>query len=297
VVLSEYELAQTSTAGEELRRKALGALGDLPPFSAILNRVMASLAGENVSFHKLGDLVEKDTVIAGNLLHLVNSALYARREAVNSVRHALSLLGIEKVRNAILSMSLSRMWRTMAMPAQFSMARFNMHSAAVAILADLAAQRLPVAYPEGAFVAGLLHDVGRLMIARALPEHLARIEALHDSSGRPRIECETEVLGFTHAELSADALEQWHLPPLIRTAVLNHHAPENDDPPAREIALSRLIDAANQYVNSTGASIGIAPEADCAEATRLESLGLEDEISRVISDFQAEYAAMSGFFV
>lgn len=295
MVLSEYKPARIST-GEELRRKALGALSELPPFPAILNRVMASLTGENVSFHKLGDLVEKDTVIAGNLLHLVNSALYARREAVNSVRHALSLLGIEKVRNAILSMSITRMWRAMAMPPQFSMARFNMHSSAVAILADLLAQRLPVAYPEGAFVAGLLHDVGRLMIARALPQDLERIEALHDSSGRPRIECETEVLGFTHAELSADALEHWHLPPPIRTAVLYHHAPEGDDPPPSEITLSRVIDAANQYVNSTGASINVAPETDCADESRIESFGLE-EISCIISDFQAEYAAMSGFFV
>ena len=75
-----------------LKDRAIRSLRELPPFSPILNRLLASLAQEDVSFMKLGDLIEKDPVLAGNLLHLVNSALYARRGSINSVRHALSLL-------------------------------------------------------------------------------------------------------------------------------------------------------------------------------------------------------------
>src|SRR5579883_2915807 len=101
---------------EGLRAKALRALGDLPPFSATLQRLTASLAGEDVSFSQLGDLIEKDAVVAGNILHLVNSALYARRGDITSVRHALSILGIDKVRNAVLGMSLARMWSKLPMP-------------------------------------------------------------------------------------------------------------------------------------------------------------------------------------
>jgi HD-like signal output (HDOD) protein len=82
-----------STPADKLSQRALGALGKLPPFSPILNKLLASLAGEDVSFAKLGDLIEKDTVVAGNILHLVNSALYARRATITSVRHALALPG------------------------------------------------------------------------------------------------------------------------------------------------------------------------------------------------------------
>ena len=128
--------------------KALRSVSSLPPFSPILTRLLASLAEENVSFATLGDLIEKDAVVAANILQLVNSALYARSGSISSVRHALSLLGTNKLRNAVLGMSIARVWNRVKMPPTWSMARFNMHSAAVALLSDLLAQRLPaVVYP------------------------------------------------------------------------------------------------------------------------------------------------------
>src|SRR5579863_2286656 len=115
------------------RDQALACLGKLPPFSPMLTRVIATLAEEDVSFGKVGELIEKDTVLAGNILKLVNSALYGRRGTVNSVRHAVSLLGIAKLRNATLSLSVSRMWSRLKTPPGWSGAQFNLHSAAVAI--------------------------------------------------------------------------------------------------------------------------------------------------------------------
>src|SRR5882672_4316133 len=115
----------TSVNAPSVRDRALVALGKLPPFSPILNRLMASLAHEDVSFAKVADLIEKDTVLAGNILRLVNSALYGLPGTVNSIRHAVSLLGINKLRNSTLSMSVSRMWNQVKTPQGWSMARFN----------------------------------------------------------------------------------------------------------------------------------------------------------------------------
>jgi HD-like signal output (HDOD) protein len=283
---------------EILKQKALRALAELPPFSPILNRLMASLAGEDVSFLKLAELIEKDTVLAGNLLHVVNSALYARRGTINSVRHALSILGVDKLRNAVLGMSITRMWNQTRTPAGWPVARFNMHSSATAILSDMVAQRLPVQYPEGAFVAGLLHDVGRQILALGLPGEYQRILELRES-GRPYLECEQEILGFTHAELSAGALAFWNLPEPIQTAVRYHHAPALDHSSLKpgEIALSAVVDAANQYVNSTGVSIMPQAGAGSADATALASLGIErDRMDDLLAEFEAEYNAMAQFF-
>jgi putative nucleotidyltransferase with HDIG domain len=272
-------------------------LGELPTFSPILNRLLASLANEEISFVKLGDLIEKDPVMAGNLLHLVNSALYARRGSINSVRHALSLLGINKLRNAVLGMSITRMWNQVHTPSSWSMARFNMHSAAVAILADLLAQRLNVIYAEGAFVAGLLHDVGRLLIALGLTEEYGRILQMHESEGKALVICEMEITGITHPELSAKALEIWNLPEPIQNAVRYHHNPASD-PSAKnqEITLSRVLDASNQYVNSLGVSI-LKKCPDTADATLVESLGLSaEQLQAILAEFKTEYDAMSVFF-
>jgi HD-like signal output (HDOD) protein len=278
-----------------LREKALRSLSALPPFSPILSRLLATLAAEDVSFSALGDLMEKDTVVAGNVLHLVNSALYARRGTISSVRHAISLLGVNKLRNAVLGMSIARVWNRVKMPANWSMMRFNMHSAAVAILSDLLAQRLPVEYPEGAFVAGLLHDAGRLLIAMALPQEHARILERSAAGNLSMLECEREVLGFTHAELSAEALRYWKLPEPIQIAVRDHHSS-----PAQSLSglipLSHVVDAANQYTNSTGLSI-LLRNTDSADASAVELLGLDTEkLEVLLAEFREENNAMAVYF-
>jgi putative nucleotidyltransferase with HDIG domain len=278
----------------DLMEKALRSMSALPPFSPILTRLMASLAEEDVSFASLGDLIEKDAVVAANILHLVNSALYSRIGTVSSVRHAISLLGTSKLRNAVLGMSIARVWNRVKMPASWSMARFNMHSAAVALLSDLLAQRLPVVYPEGAFVAGLLHDVGRLLLALGLPNEYAKILERYQSGKRSMVECEHEVVGFTHAELSARALQYWKLPEEIQTAVRDHHS--SPAPSAGGIPLSYVLDAANQYANSAGLAILVVNH-DAADPAAVERLGLDaDKLQALLLEFREENNAMAAYF-
>jgi len=274
--------------------KALRSLGSLPPFSPILTRLLATLAEEDVSFAALGDLIEKDTVVAANILQLVNSALYARAGQISSVRHAISLLGTSKLRNAVLGMSIARVWNRVNMPATWSMARFNMHSAAVALLSDLLAQRLPVSYPEGAFVAGLLHDVGRLLMALGLPAEYGKIVELYNAGGRTLIDCEREIAGFTHPELSAAALAVWKLPEEIRIAVRDHHSSPAES--AGGIPLSHVLDAANQYANSVGVYILVANH-DAADPSAVELLGLDaDKLAALLVEFREENNAMAVYF-
>jgi HD-like signal output (HDOD) protein len=102
-----HERFEPDTRGQHgLQEKALGQLGKLPPFSPVLSKLMASLADEDVSFSEIAGWIEKDTVLAGNMLRLVNSALYGLRGTVNSVRHAVSLLGLSRIRNTAMSISL-----------------------------------------------------------------------------------------------------------------------------------------------------------------------------------------------
>jgi len=277
-----------------LMDKALRSLGSLPPFSPILTRLLASLAEEDVSFAALGDLIEKDTVVAANILQLVNSALYARAGTISSVRHAISLLGTSKLRNAVLGMSIARVWNRVKMPATWSMARFNMHSAAVALLSDMLAQRLPVAYPEGAFVAGLLHDVGRLLMALSLPAEYERIADLYNPGRRTLVDCEREVVGFTHPDLSAAALQFWKLPEEIGVAVRDHHSSPAES--EQGIPLSHVLDAANQYANSVGVSILVANH-DASDPGAVELLGLDTrQLQELLVEFREENNAMAIYF-
>jgi HD-like signal output (HDOD) protein len=281
-----------------VRERSLRALGQLPPFSPILNRLIASLASDDVSFAKIADLIEKDTVLAGNILKLVNSALYGLAGTVNSIRHAVSLLGINKLRNAALSMSVARMWNQVKTPPGWSTPTFNQHSVGVGILSDLLAQRLNVTYAEGAFAAGLFHDLGLLLVAIGLHDEYKQISLLCQQGNKWEQEYEIQVLGMTHAELSAEALAQWNLPEQIRTAVRYHGSPELD-PTAIEpgqLTLSRILNAADRYVKGTGMFVSLFenPEEDAPAV--LEQLGLGERLPAILSDFDNEFNAIKSYF-
>jgi HD-like signal output (HDOD) protein len=274
------------------------ALGQLPPFSPILNRLIASLASEDVSFSKIADLIEKDTALAGNILRLVNSALYAHSGTINSIRQAIPLLGINKLRNAALTMSVSRMWNKVRTPAGWSTANFNRHSVGVAILADLLAQKAPVEYPEGAFAAGLFHDLGLLLIALGLPEEYKQMSLLCQQSKQWTVEYEILVLGMTHAELSADALGHWRLPEPIQTAVRYHVDPDADPTPvgSGQFTLSRILSAADSYVKGKGIFVSLfeCPSEQANDA--LEQLELGDRLPPLLAEFDNQFTALKSYF-
>jgi len=288
----------TAVEGQVLRARALESLGRLPPFSPILNRLLASLAREDVSFVHISDVIEKDTVLAGNVLRLVNSALFGRGATINSVRHAVALLGVNKLRNATLSMSVTRMWNQVKVPRGWSMSRFNLHSVATAMLGDVAAQAAPIDYAEGAFAAGLFHDLGRLLMAIALPDEYEQITMLSASGHFARWECEMEVVGFTHAELSADALERWNLPAEIRSAVLYHHTPELAQAADGQISLSRAVAAVDAYANANGYSLSDTDAGDKERATTmLLALGIDEaSLPALLESFTAEFTAIRAMF-
>jgi len=283
------------------RDRAAKTLVSLPPFSPVLNQLLADLGKDNVSYAKLSDLIEKDTVIAGNILQLVNSGMYGRRSVISSVRSAVALLGLNKLRNTVLGLSVSRMWRQLKIAPGFSPKRFNLHSLATAIVADQLAGALPVHYPEGAFLAGLFHDLGKMLIAVGMSEEYGHIQYRYKATEKSYRECEQEVLGLTHEELSAVAVANWNLPEPIQTAVLLHHRPEVDKVAPGSgglFPLSQIIAAANHHINMMGMPVQEPMrECDLLSTVTLESFGLSDERrASVLADFDTEFKSISGFF-
>jgi len=290
--------ATSSIPSLTARERSLRVLGELPPFSPILNRLMASLAHEDVSFAKLADLIEKDTALAGNILKLVNSALYGLPGTINSVRRAVSLLGVNKLRNATLSMSVARMWKQVKTPPGWSMGSFNMHSAGVGIMADLLAQRLRVDYAEGAFAAGLFHDLGWLLVALGCQQEFKQITLLCRQDGKWAREYEMQILRISHAELSAEALAIWNLPEQIQSAVRYHETPELDPAAGRagSVSLSRVLNEADRYLQRMGSAVSVFETHGEGVPDLPDTLGLADQLPALLADFGAEFTALKPYF-
>ncbi|MEZ5355410.1 MAG: HDOD domain-containing protein [Bryobacteraceae bacterium] len=279
------------TEKSDYRERAVKAINRLPAFSPVLNKLIASMADENVSFAHLGDLVEKDTVLAGNVLRLVNSAAYARRGTVNSVRHGVSILGLAKLRNAAMTWSLARMWNSAKFATGWSAKEFNLHGVATAVLGDLLVAETEVEYPEGAFAAGLLQNMGMLLVAAALPEEYEQIRVLYCEGSRPYVECEREVIGVSHQELSEETLRHWNLPNPITAAVAAHHSA----PSAH--SLGGIVAAADEIASRQGIHVQSwwrMPHG--APGDVFEEIGLGDKADPLLTAFHAEFEAMRSFF-
>jgi HD superfamily phosphohydrolase YqeK len=188
------------------------------------------------------------------------------------------------------------------------MANFNLHGAAVAQLSDLIAQNSHCQYPEGAFLAGLLHDYGKLLIAAALPIEFSTIMKKTMQDGVPLLEAERSVIGFTHPQLSALTLKTWNLPEEIVRAVDCHHDPEVEEnavlEPKPGFLLSRIVFAANHAAHHLGIHVfpGEVPPHDTPEKAKtaaqqpLEALGLAAAAPSIIEDFETEFEAIRSFF-
>ncbi len=252
------------------------------------------MARDEVSFAQLADLIEKDTVLAGNVLRLVNSALYSFHGTVNSVRHAVAILGLNKLRNVAMSMSISRIWTHVKTPPGWSMARFDLHSVATAVLTDQLSQHVAVPYPEGGFVAGLLHDVGKLLIAISLPEEYGRILEEMEAGGRSAFECEPELIGASHAEFTGAVLAKWNLPMPIQLAGTFHHTP--DLAAGGELHLAHLVRAADQLACELGHAIMDRQPSNDVSPNHLIELGADHHLPEILEHFQVEFETLKAYF-
>lgn len=267
----------------------LAKLSDLPPLSPVLNAVLGSLTDENFSYNQLGTLVEQDAVLTGNVLRLVNSAAYGRRVEVMAISKAIALIGVNKLRNLVLTLSVASMWRNVKVSREWSLERFNSHSLATAMLADSMAQHLELEFPEGAFIGGLMHDLGKLLIVMASEADYLDILAHVKQTQCTMLDAERFVLDIDHAFLSAEALAIWRFPPLLQDAVRHHHSPMPGQ-------LSAVVSIADECAHRLG--FGMIPPPEKPSGTDLElcsaplsTIGLDRVATRVLEDFRTEWEA------
>ncbi len=236
-------------------------LDRLPPFSPVVRLLLTNLSADSddVPLAKLAALIEEDIVISGKVLSVVNSARYGRSQRICSVRQAVSRLGVDALRNLVLGLSVNRIWSGLRVPDNFSMLRFNRHALATAMLSDILAQRIAVRQSEGAFVAGLFHDVGQLVLVSLFPKAYSHI--LETVPPEEVEDLERQSFGLTHGEVSGLATALWKLPLAVQNAVRSHeNPPAIVDPNAKsDIPLEYIVHIADGFVSTLGISTIAAP--------------------------------------
>lgn len=191
----------------------------LPALPKIVARIVASLEDDSLNTDTLAELVEADPAISMRLLAAASSAAFGAH-GTTSVRQALMRLGIARVRQIVVATALFDRYK---LPLPFDCLRLWRHSLAVALCAEDIA-RYAGLHAETAYMAGLLHDVGQLLMFVADPVDYSEILRQQIADDRPLVEIERSRWGVDHAQVGRELARRWNLPGDIAESIGAHHA-------------------------------------------------------------------------
>ncbi len=201
----------------------IDSITSLPTIPHILLEINRMLEKADVSNKRMQDVIEKDQVITTKILKLVNSSFYGFRSKIVDISQAILILGFNTVRNSIATVALIDIFRTKEKFGDFDIRDLWKHSLAVAVTSRRLAERARMAPPDDCFVAGLIHDLGKLIMEEHLPGLFERVLKLSHEEGISFAEAEKKFLPITHAGIGAHLVRKWRFPARLVDAVEYHH--------------------------------------------------------------------------
>lgn len=228
--------------------ETLCAIDRLPSVPEIYCELVEAVADPNTTVQDIAAIVERDGAVGAKLLQLANSAFFGLRGEVSSISNAISCLGLETLRYLVLMVGVCDQFRSHHFSKAFMEGIWS-HSVQTATLARTIAQaeHTSLAMAEQAFVAALLHDVGKLILAENFSKTYREAIDLSKVSGRPVWEAERQLFRATHGEVGAYLLNLWGLPEAVTQAVALHHEPIGAE--HGQITPLAIVHAANYFAH------------------------------------------------
>jgi putative nucleotidyltransferase with HDIG domain len=213
------------------------AIGRLPVFPAAAQKALDLLAREDWNAYDLGAVATSDPVLAADLIRVANSWAFAPRQPIKTLAHAITYIGADKASKVLLAAALRPLFASAPLREIWN------HSIEASSAAQSLARLTGKVDPEEAFLAGLIHDIGRLATL-LLPQEFQLRSAQLLEKGCELLLVERVLCGFSHAELGARALKLWSFPATLVEAVRFHHEPERS-----ESALTAILYLAERWTN------------------------------------------------
>lgn len=199
--------------------------GELPPFPAVIQRVMALMADPLVGADKILDVVKYDQAITARVIKMCNSTIIGGAMPVSTLRDALVRIGNKQLLQIIMSAGGTELLQRELQGYGLGSGDLWKHSMLCALLAESLCDVVKYPYPDKAFTAGLLHDVGKLAMAEAVNDEYETIRQASEAGKISFYEAENQVLGVSHAEIGGRLGEMWKFDVEMISAIRHHHAP------------------------------------------------------------------------
>lgn len=252
----------------------LAGMGTLPSLPILYQQIMEAVQDSNISMMKVGGIIGQDIGMTAKLLQLVNSAFFSLRRQVTTSAEAVSLLGLETIKTLVLSIQLFNHFDATRL-CGLGLDTLWQHSLAVGMCAKglVKMEGNDHAMAEVAFTGGLLHDVGKLVLATNFPEPYGEVHRLMDEQGWTDWQAEQHIFGATHVDIGTYLLGLWGLPETLVEMLAFHHTPgacltQHTFSPLTAVAVADVL------VNQDAA----AEPGEMEHATYLAELGLSDRL-------------------
>lgn len=252
--------------------QVLRQIRDLPALPAIVQDVLKNSHSDEVDIHVIARKVSLDQALTAKTLRFANSPFYGLQARVTTIQQAITLIGVDSVRHVVTATALTGYFPPGSCPAlDFSV--LWRHAIATAVCARVLAVHLHV-NQDYAFTAGLLHDIGRLLLATYFRREYEAVVAYRDAHDCQWLDAERIVMGVDHAVAGEALAEYWHFSDSIRYAIAGHHNPEFQ----KVHSLASIVHVANAIVHAldlSGEDNDLVPP---VSPNAWEDLGLSEDV-------------------
>jgi len=219
-------------------------LETLPSMSSLYHSLIEELQSDDASVDKTGKIISQDVAMSAKILQLVNSAFFGVRQHVTGISQAVSLLGLDTIKSLVLSIKIFSQFNQIKLD-RFSLNTLWEHSFIVGQWSKLIAraENADQKTIDYTIIAGMLHDIGKLVFAMKIPEQYNQVFCLAEENNITMIEAENEVIGSTHAEVGGYLLGLWGFSDSIIEALVFHHRP--GEAPTKQFTALTAVHAAN----------------------------------------------------
>ena len=227
--------------------KKLDQIEDLPTLPAIAMEVNEMLRDYNTSVKELSQTIQKDQALVPRILKLVNSAFFGFPSKISDISRAVVVLGFNSVRNVIISVSIIDAFSGKKTSDDFDIKAFWSHSVAVAMTSKYLAGETRLLAPEDAFTGGLLHDIGKVVLALYFQELFRKVWSSARENKLSFYDAENREIPMTHVQIGAHLAKKWQLPQgLVDTIQYHHEVSKN----ANDLNMLMVVHVADIIVNS-----------------------------------------------
>lgn len=256
----------------------------------VLLRLNQMVNDEHSTAADIAKVINQDPGLTTRLLKIANSPMYGTSRQIDNVVRAITLLGHKQIRDLALSTVASKMFQGM-LSEVISVEDFWRHSLYCGLLARTLAQAGKIANPDTMFTAGLLHDIGQLIIFHRMPEQAHQIILLtvQGDANKDMVSAEREIIGFDHTEVGAQLARNWHLPEVLCESIAYHHTPAKATHFPNEVA---VVHIANVIASLPYSDFPSAEELQRIDPIALSRVKLStDKFNEAISQAQAQINA------